>query len=189
MYGIFHGGFRGLKAAEAREAWRSFFGAMAEKLPDNPRVVIVPWASSPKQWQQTGSTFERRALEFGFTYSSITIAQSAENLADILYDADLVYLPGGIFIKRLIDSLNQSLTKVNLPKDVTFAGYSAGAYAMADIFYDAKAKKTEKGCSLFKCAVCCHYSHQRLQASELLLGKSDAMFLLKDGEQALITNR
>lgn len=184
MEGIIHGGFKGLNAAQTRQAWGAFFEAMQPK--SACRVFILPWALPPKSWPQTENSFSKRAEAFWDVPFRASVIESAEDFNNRLAqfaatEPVLVYLPGGILGGNMVEEAG----KIKLPDatdHITFAGISAGAYALMDTYYNPRKKQILTGGGLFRGGVCCHGDAKRKEALEKLpTEKHRPFYFLPDG--------
>jgi len=183
---LLHGGFKGL----TEPAWQAYFAeifcggdqefAHAHSL----NVVLVPWASSPKQWQNMAKKLAERCTKYWpEVRCDIQIAQTPEDLARLSQTADIVYCHGGIFIEAMTRGMRQVCKDLKTSKVKIFTGFSAGAYGLATTYYNAPKKAATEGGGLFNAAVCCHYNQTRTDARKILAtaAPKQKLCLLEDG--------
>lgn len=186
MKALLHGGFRGLTSEATKHAWEAYFHEMAKPFADTQHIsiVLVPWANSPKQWAGIARKLaERCQVYLPQKTVSIQVAEDVPQLKIYAQTADILYCPGGIMLPKVIVPMQQARPDLLNASIKVFTGFSAGAYALASTYYDAKKKAAMPGGGLFKGAVCCHYTSQRAQAAELLQGAEEqSPHLLADGD-------
>ena len=177
---LLHGGFRGLGAP----AWESYFLDLSKAFTHSHiTIVLVPWANSPKQWQNIANKLAERCAKY-WPSKTVTIhtAEDTQQLEAYAQDADMLYCPGGIFLQNVIAPMQLAKPALLSSSIKVFTGFSAGAYALATTYYDAKKKQAIHGGGLFKVGVCCHYNEQRAIAGELLSVDEQSPHLLADGD-------
>lgn len=181
MNALLHGGFRG----QPQKAWEVYFHEVGKAFVGfkTLNIILVPWANSPKQWPNIEAKLKARANKY---WPDITChmntAHTPKDLAALSNTADLVYCPGGIFINNIVEGMREARPELLQSNVKVFTGFSAGAYALASFYYDAKRKQAAEGGGLFKAAVCCHYTSDRKQAKNLLEeGAKQSPHLLTDG--------
>lgn len=189
MKALLHGGFRGLTSKEAKQAWEAYFqemlkGSEAFSTSDTLTIVLVPWANSPKQWVSIASKLGERCQQYMPQKTvSIQVAEDLDQLKTYAQGADILYCPGGIMLQKVIAPMQQACGDLLNSSIKVFTGFSAGAYALASTYYDAKKKTAMPGGGLFKGAVCCHYGAGRAQAGALLqAAEKQNPHLLTDGD-------
>lgn len=191
MRAVIHGGFRGLKTADARQAWGEFFNAMGVNQPE--RVFILPWALPEKSHPKTLNAFRSRAAahwQFSFRCEILPTPEALHSLCQRTPFKDtkpLFYIPGGILVEKCVAAM-AGFDKEMLPTHAEFAGFSAGAYALMNFYYAPRKKRVLPGGGLFEGAVCCHGDGERQACFEgLIQQKHHPIYFLPDGAFKVIT--
>jgi peptidase E len=188
VHALLHGGFRGQPA----KAWEDYFLELEKPFVDSSdiNIVLVPWANSPKQWAAIARKLAERCQAYWpLKTVTIQVAEDMQQLETYAQTADILYCPGGILLQKLIEPMQQAKPALLSSSIKVFTGFSAGAYALSNTYYNAKKKAALPGGGLFYAAVCCHYTNERAQAKSLLEnklqvegGNEQSPHLLADGD-------
>ena len=184
MRALLHGGFKNLTAPQRKTAWAEFFSEIGRV---NPAFALfLPWALPANSHDKAYGSFTKRAKScWDFNFQSQLILTSAE-LSDALKNLPqnatiLIYLPGGILVENCVAEM-QGFSESDFPPQTVFAGFSAGAYALTDYYFNPRKKQIVSGGGLFKGCVCCHADTQRLAQMALSIKeKHRPVFSLQDG--------
>ena len=191
---VLHGGFKGLNTIQLESAWQRFFETIEP--PENADVLILPWATPAKRHQQIESSFLKRAQKYWHVKISAIQILSSSSALDGYFDkkpqnrATLMYLPGGILGDKAVAEMQKVLPKRNAvlaQKNITFAGVSAGAYALMAFYYHPRRKKILPGGGLVKGCVCCHADDKRRQNVRAINTPDfEPLYMLSDGHFEVI---
>ena len=171
---VLHGGFKNLCGHQLEAAWKDFFVAIEPSA--GADVLILPWANSTRSLtqhhHQIPAAFSKRCRKYWHinTYN-IKIINNSSVLEEYFQQkhkqkSTLIYLPGGILGDKAVAEMQKALPRMAsylAQPNITFAGVSAGAYALTAFYYHPRKQKILPGGGLVQGGVCCHADEERQQ--------------------------
>lgn len=151
---IIHGGFAG----HVNDQNDAFFREILKDTSDNPKVLLVYFA---KELDRIPVNKEEDRVQFGRNRGSKSISfQVADEkyFSEQVKDVDIVYLHGGNTVK-LLETLKKFPRLRELVEGKVVAGESAGAYALATLFYSKRYSggQASEGLGFVPVQIICHY--------------------------------
>jgi peptidase E len=152
---ILHGGNTG----ETNPSNDGFFAEITKDVPEGGNILLTYFARNEEDWDRLFIQDEQRCNEnAGGKTLTYTLAKK-ETFIEQLTRADAVYFRGGE-TEMLLDALRQYPNVIELLKNKTVAGSSAGAYALSTYYYSNSADAVSEGLGIIPIKVTCHFTEE-----------------------------
>ncbi len=150
---ILHGGYPNTK----NDLNAGFYREISQYVPENGNILLVYFARDDEDYERLFKQDSEKIIKQARGKKLNIKIATKENFFKELDWANSIYMRGGDYTQKLINTLKEYPDFENKIKDKVVAGSSSGAYAVSTYYYSNSSGAIKEGLDLIPLRVICHY--------------------------------